>query len=81
MPRKTCPFELITATGSVDENGATALIFAHEGVPEEIAAEASRLFLGVQIQCANCHNHPWDRWKTCGEFMTQINAVAGKKTA
>ena len=55
--------ELLTATGPVNNNGATALIFAHEGVPEEVAAEASRLFTGIQIQCANCHDHPWDRWK------------------
>lgn len=55
--------ELLTATGSVNENGATALLFAHEGEATEIAAEASRLFLGIQIQCANCHDHPWDQWK------------------
>lgn len=55
--------DLLTATGSVKENGATALLFAHEGEPEEVAAEASRLFLGIQVQCANCHDHPWDRWK------------------
>lgn len=55
--------ELLTATGTVREDGATALMFAHEGEPEEIAAEASRLFLGIQIQCANCHDHPWDGWK------------------
>lgn len=55
--------ELLTATGTVKENGATALFFAHEGEPEEVAAEASRLFMGIQVQCANCHDHPWDRWK------------------
>ena len=55
--------DLLTATGSVRDNGATALFFAHEGEPEEVAAEASRLFMGIQIQCANCHDHPWDRWK------------------
>lgn len=55
--------DLLTASGPVNNDGSTALIFAHEGQPEEIAAEASRLFLGVQIQCANCHDHPWDRWK------------------
>ena len=55
--------DLLTATGPVNGDGSTALIFAHEGESEEIAAEASRLFLGIQIQCANCHNHPWDRWK------------------
>ena len=55
--------DLLTATGPVNNDGSTALIFAHEGQPEEIAAEASRLFLGIQIQCANCHDHPWDGWK------------------
>ena len=55
--------DLLTATGSVNDNGQTALFFAHEGEPEEVAAEASRLFLGIQIQCANCHDHPWDEWK------------------
>lgn len=55
--------ELLTASGPVNENGATALIFAHEGVAEEVSAEASRIFVGIQIQCANCHDHPWDSWK------------------
>ena len=54
---------LLTASGPVNDNGATALIFAHDGTAEEVAAEASRLFLGIQIQCANCHDHPWDSWK------------------
>jgi len=54
---------LLTATGDVRENGATALIFAQGGEPAEIAAEASRIFLGIQIQCANCHDHPSDIWK------------------
>lgn len=55
--------DMLTATGPVNDNGATSLLFAHEGEATEIAAEASRLFLGIQIQCANCHDHPWDRWK------------------
>ena len=25
--------------------------------------------------------NPWERWKSCGEFMAQINRVAGRKTA
>ncbi len=55
--------ELLTASGPVNNNGATAIIFAHEGVAEEVSAEASRIFNGIQIQCANCHDHPWDSWK------------------
>lgn len=54
---------LLTASGDVRENGSTALIFAHEGDPAELAAETSRIFLGIQIQCANCHDHPTDKWK------------------
>jgi hypothetical protein len=55
--------EIITATGNANENGACALIVAQQGQPEEIAAEISRIFLAVQIQCAQCHDHPTDRWK------------------
>ena len=55
--------QLLTATGSVQENGATALMFAHQADPEEVASEVSRIFLGIQIQCANCHDHPTDKWK------------------
>lgn len=54
---------LLTATGDVRENGQTALIFAHDGQPQELAAESSRIFLGIQLQCANCHDHPTDSWK------------------
>ncbi len=54
--------ELLTATGSISEDGRTALIFAHTGQPAELAAETSRIFLGIQIQCANCHDHPTDSW-------------------
>ena len=54
--------ELLTATGSTKEDGDIALIYCHTGDPEELAAEASRIFLGIQIQCANCHNHPYEKW-------------------
>ena len=54
---------LITATGDVREVGATGLIMAQDGKAEETAAEVSRIFLGIQIQCAQCHDHPTDRWK------------------
>lgn len=55
--------DILTATGDVKEIGSTALIFAQEGLPEDVAGEVSRIFLGIQMQCANCHDHPWDKWK------------------
>ena len=55
--------DFITAKGDVQQNGATALIFAQNGQAVETAAEVSRIFLGVQIQCAQCHDHKTDRWR------------------
>jgi hypothetical protein len=53
----------VTAEGNVSENGNTAIYMAQMGRTSETAAEISRIFMGVQIQCAQCHDHPWDRWK------------------
>lgn len=55
--------EMITATGLVHEEGRTAILFAQQARPEEVTAEVARIFLGIQIQCAQCHDHPTDRWK------------------
>jgi hypothetical protein len=55
--------DFVTAIGDGETNGAAALIIAQEGKPEETVSEVSRIFLGVQIQCAQCHDHPTDRWK------------------
>jgi len=55
--------EFITAQGDVRQNGSTAIMMAQSGRTEETTAEMSRIFLGIQIQCAQCHDHPYDRWK------------------
>ena len=55
--------EFITTRGDVLEDGSTAIVMAQEGRTEETAAEVARIFLGIQIQCAQCHDHPYDRWQ------------------
>jgi hypothetical protein len=55
--------EFITATGDVRQEGKTGLIYAQDGRAVETAAEVSRIFLGVRIQCAQCHDHKTDRWR------------------
>jgi hypothetical protein len=46
------------------ENGQLFFLVAHDGPEaEERAAETSRVFLGIQIQCAQCHDHPTENWK------------------
>src|SRR5690606_32829093 len=53
----------ITATGDVREHGATGLIMAQNGDTDNLTSELSRIFTGIQIQCAQCHDHKTDRWK------------------
>ncbi|MBS0264951.1 MAG: DUF1549 domain-containing protein [Planctomycetes bacterium] len=55
--------DLMTATGDSRTEGQTALIISQRAEPDDIATEVSRLFLGIQLQCANCHDHPTDSWK------------------
>jgi hypothetical protein len=55
--------DVITATGLPSEHGETAIILAQMGETADIAAEVARVFTGVQIQCAQCHDHFTDRWK------------------
>lgn len=54
---------LVTATGDIREEGRTAIVMAQMGDVNDVTAEMSRILLGVQIQCAQCHDHPTDRWK------------------
>jgi hypothetical protein len=61
----------ITASGDVRENGATGLFMAQYGNTADITSEVCRIFLGIQLQCANCHDHKTDRWK-----RTQFHELA-----
>ena len=71
--------DLITASGRTDENGAVGFTLAHEAQPVEVAGEVSRIFLGVQIQCAQCHDHPSDSWKR-QQFHEFAAFFAGSKS-
>jgi hypothetical protein len=49
-------------TGGGDELGPALYYQAHDVAPEKIAASAAELFLGVKLQCAQCHDHPYADW-------------------
>jgi hypothetical protein len=70
--------KLITATGKTNDNGAVNFILQHlgEAVPRNeqerdgkfdmvpITSRTTRLFLGLQTQCVQCHDHPFNPdWK------------------
>ena len=56
--------ELVSAEGDFRENGAVNFLLAHlnDGAVPATAITA-RLFLGLQVQCTQCHNHPFNDWK------------------
>ncbi len=63
-------YDLLTAEGHFEENGAVNFILSKlmgnprsEEYHVEITAAATRLFLGMQVQCTQCHNHPFNDWK------------------
>ncbi|MCA1685083.1 MAG: DUF1549 domain-containing protein, partial [Planctomycetia bacterium] len=53
--------ELLTAEGSAFKNPA-ANYYRISRDPENSVETTAQLFLGVRIQCAKCHNHPFERW-------------------
>jgi hypothetical protein len=53
---------LISAQGRPWENGAIGYYLRDQGMPLDNMASTVRIFLGTRIECAQCHNHPFDKW-------------------
>ncbi len=56
--------EMLMAEGAAHRqgNGATGMLLRDMNMPHDAMANAVRLFLGTRIECAQCHNHPFDHW-------------------
>lgn len=56
--------ELLVAEGAAHapDNGATGHLMRDNGMPHDSMANTVRLFLGTRLECAQCHNHPFDHW-------------------
>jgi Protein of unknown function (DUF1549)/Protein of unknown function (DUF1553) len=53
--------ELLTASGATFTNApANYQLIARQ--PHLVAEKTAQVFLGVRLQCAQCHNHPFERW-------------------
>ena len=68
-PYDRMAYELISATGtntpgSANFNGAVNFLAAKlEEDASQATAQTSQIFLGLQVQCTQCHNHPFNEWK------------------
>ncbi len=65
--RQNIPFDevarkLITAKGYPWNNGAVGYYMRDAGMPLDNMSNTTQVFLGTQMVCAQCHNHPFDKW-------------------
>lgn len=56
--------ELLTAQGPAHAagHGATGYLLRDMNMPHDAMANTLRIFLGTRLECAQCHNHPFDTW-------------------
>ncbi|MBC8356061.1 MAG: DUF1549 domain-containing protein [Planctomycetes bacterium] len=82
MPMDQLVQELLGASGGTFENAATNY-YQMEGDPKKVAENVAQVFMGMRIQCAQCHNHPLDRWTmddyySFAAFFSQIGRKRGE---
>lgn len=58
-------YELLTTSGGGWEpgKGAVGYFERDRGMPLDNMANTTRIFLGTHIECCQCHDHPYDKWK------------------
>ena len=82
VPINVIARDLISASGSNFENPA-ANYYQLEQDPLKLAEDTAQAFFGIRIQCAQCHNHPFDRWtmedyRGFVAFFTQVGRKNGE---
>ncbi len=58
--------DIVSAEGHFEDNGAVNFMLAQMQMPDggvQATAKTTRLFLGMQVQCTQCHNHPFNDWQ------------------
>ena len=80
-------YDLISAEGHFEENGAVNYMLAQMAMNDDMVqatAKTARLFLGLQIQCTQCHNHPFNDWQQdrfwqFNSFLRQARKIDHRK--
>jgi Protein of unknown function (DUF1549)/Protein of unknown function (DUF1553) len=82
VPWNEIVYSLVAAEGTAEQNPAANFLLAHlnqDAVPA--TALTARLFLGIQVQCTQCHDHPFtkdkqDRFWELNSFFQQTEVVS-----
>jgi len=53
--------QLLTASGEIGQNPPVAWYREVDDISEQVE-DSAQLFLGLRIQCARCHHHPFEKW-------------------
>jgi hypothetical protein len=61
LPLDQFAARLITASGPLSDS-PSGWFYKASANPHELTNTISQVFLGVRLECARCHHHPWDRW-------------------
>ena len=76
---------ILKAEGNSAEDGAPMFFVQYKGNPEDATEKITQTFLGVQLQCARCHDHPFEAWSqedfyATAAFFARLDVVdVGKK--
>jgi hypothetical protein len=55
-------YDMLTAEGRLGENGATAYLLRDASMPLDSLSNTLTTFLGANVACAQCHDHPFAEW-------------------
>jgi hypothetical protein len=61
--------ELVGARGTIWDNGAVGYYLRDRGMPLDNMSNTVRVFLGTRLECAQCHDHPFDKWSQLDYFQ------------